>query len=342
MTAEAFHGEDIDPLSAELSIRAVELSRRSGDPLAESAALDQFTATQLAHGHIHEAAASVRRRIDLLADVPLSAAMGFELVDSYQMATETSLGAGDLPAALRYAEAVHAAPIYREEPHLGTSRLLTVEALRGQWDRVLEASARFREGWERAGRLVAGNLALGASAVAMVHGLRGEEAEQAEWEEVVTILRRSYHDAARSRIVFNPVFDAIVLLHQGRPDGALDRLEHAPGNLREWFTGLWTHWYAALQAEASVLAGHPEADRRLAWARFTTTGNPVASAMVDRAEALASGDLGRLPAVAAALGRADAAYESARTLALAGGEDGARGAAALAALGATPLTAAPR
>jgi hypothetical protein len=176
----------------------------------------------------------------------------------------------------------------------------------------------------------------------MVHGLRGDEAQQAEWEEIVTVLRASYRGSKRARILFNPVFDAMVLLHQGRPPEALDRLEHDPANLRQWFTGLWAHWYAALRAEASVLDGHPEAAVRLAWARWRTAGNPVASAMVERVEALASGDVERLPQVAAALEAAGALYQSARTLALAGGEAGRRGEAALAALGATPIPAATR
>jgi predicted ATPase/DNA-binding CsgD family transcriptional regulator len=342
LIAESFNGVEVDPLTFDLANRGVELSRRTGDPAAESAALDQVTAVHLATGHIDEAAASARRRLEVLDPLPHSAALGMEVTDAYQMATETALGAGDVAAALRYADQVHALPAYREEPHLGTSRLLTVEALIGHWDRVLELSVRFREGWERAGRIVAGNLAPGALAVGMVHTLRGDEAKRAEWDEIVTVLRRSYTEEARSRSVFNPVFDAIVHLHLGRPATALARLDLDPGNLREWFNGLWTHWYAALRAEASVLDGHPDAEARLARARWMTAGNPVASAMVERAEALARGDLDRLPAVAAALDTAGCVYQSARTLALAGGEPGRRGEAALAALGALPMVSPTR
>jgi predicted ATPase/DNA-binding CsgD family transcriptional regulator len=337
LTAESFRGAEVDPLTFDLAHRAIELSRRRADPVAESAALDQLTAVHLACGDIYPAAASARQRIDLLAPLRQSAALGMEVSDAYQMATETALGAGDLPAALRFAEQVHALPVYREEPHLGTARLLTVEALMGRWDRVIELSERFLEGWERSGRQVAGNLALGASAVGMVHGLRGDEARRDEWDEIVATLRKSYRDQARSRIVFNPVFDAIVLVHRGDAAGALGRLDNDPQRLRDWFTGLWTHWYAALWAEASVLDGHPDAAARLARARWITTGNPVASALVERTEALAAGEPDRLPAVADALDAAGCAYQSARTRALAGGEVGRRGTAELAALGAAPM-----
>jgi predicted ATPase len=336
LTAEAFHRDEIDPVSRDLTTRAVALARALDDPVIESAALDQLTAVQLANGETFAAAASARRRIDRLRALPLSPPVGFEITDAYQMATETSLGAGDLQAALRFAEAVQALPVYRQEAHLGTARLLTVEGLIGHWDRVLELAVRFREGWERSGRQVAGNLALGASAVGMVHGLRGDEAQRAEWHDIVMTLRASYpHE--RHRHVFNPTFDAIVLLHRGQPDAAVGELDQAPEHLREWFTGMWMHWYAAMWAEAAVLAGHPEAAGRLERARFITAHNPVASALVDRAHALDTGDLDRLPAIATALEKAGGVYQAARTLALARGEVRAQGEAALAALGAAPM-----
>jgi hypothetical protein len=46
-TAEAWVGAEVDPVTAELAERAVELARRVGDPLTESAALDQLTSVQL-------------------------------------------------------------------------------------------------------------------------------------------------------------------------------------------------------------------------------------------------------------------------------------------------------
>jgi hypothetical protein len=65
-------------------------------------------------------------------------------------------------------------------------------------------------------------------------------------------------------------------------------------------------------------------------------GNPVASAIVERAEALLGGDQKRLLATADAFDAAGCPYQSARTLVLAGGDDAARGAAALATLGFAP------
>jgi hypothetical protein len=56
--AEAFSGDEFDPLTAELTDRATTLARRVGDPLTESAALDQLTAIQLARGEVRAATAS--------------------------------------------------------------------------------------------------------------------------------------------------------------------------------------------------------------------------------------------------------------------------------------------
>jgi predicted ATPase/DNA-binding CsgD family transcriptional regulator len=340
ITAEAFRGDDADPLSFELAVRGVELGRRAGDAIAESAALDQLTANHLATGAVFLAKACALRRLDVLAPVPLSAALSGELTDAFQMATETTLAAGDLPAALELAAHVHAMPVYREEPHLGTARLLVVEALVGNFDRVIELSDRFREGWERAGRQIAGNLAQGAAAVSMVHGLRGDDAQRSEWFDIVVALRASYdgHLLATSRIVFNPAFSAIVALHRGEPDEAMSAFDREPEQLREWYTGMWMHWYAALWAEGSVLSGHPQATDRVARARFITAGNPVVTALLDRAQALAEdGPPERLVEIAGALEAAGCRYQSARTLALAPGDVGERGRAALAALGAAPM-----
>ena len=99
LTAEAFNGAIADPATAELVERALTLARRVGDPLIESAALDQLTAVQLARGEVRAAAASALRRTELLAPMPVTAESGLELFDALSMATECAIAAGDLRAA---------------------------------------------------------------------------------------------------------------------------------------------------------------------------------------------------------------------------------------------------
>jgi predicted ATPase/DNA-binding CsgD family transcriptional regulator len=336
VVAEAFNGKDVDALTAELAERAVELAQRVDDPLLHSSALDALTSSQLTHGDIVPAAASARRRLDVLDATPVDARSILEVTDAYAMTAETSVGAGDLVPARRAAERLRDLPCLREEPHLATTRLLVVDALMGDFDRVLAESARFREGWERSGRPIAGNLGIGAYAVAAVHGLRGDEAARAEWLAIVAFLRTTVDGQQGLRTGYAPTLDAIVLLHRGEAAAAMEALAVAPELLRHWHTSLWRQWYAALWAEAAVLAYHAEAPARLARARFLVGGNALATALVDRATALASGDVGGLRRAAGALRAAGSRYQWARTLMLAGGEDGAQGREALSAMGVEP------
>lgn len=108
-------------MTAELADRAITLARRVGDPLRESAALDQLTSIRLARGEIISAAESSVRRTKILAE-----------------------GVRDLP-------------FHQEAGHLATARLLVVAALAGDWGRRDRSRRRFLEGWELAGRPRGGN-----------------------------------------------------------------------------------------------------------------------------------------------------------------------------------------
>jgi hypothetical protein len=68
-----------------------------------------------------------------------------------------------------------------------------------------------------------------------------------------------------------------------------------------------------------------------------TTGNPVATAIVDRADGLRTDDRAMLLHAAAALDAAGARYQHARTLVLAGNDHTAQGQELLASLGAAPM-----
>ena len=195
--AEAFAGPEDDPATAEATWQALALARQSGDPLAESAALDQLTAVQLVRGEVRAAAASALRRTSLLAALPVRADAGLEVSDACCMAADTAIAAGDLPAARGLAERVRDLPFYREEGHLATARLLVVTALAGDWDETVALGERYREGWERAGRPRDGNLNRGAYAAATVHGLRGDDATRADWIEVVHCLTTPDQAAAQ-------------------------------------------------------------------------------------------------------------------------------------------------
>jgi predicted ATPase/DNA-binding CsgD family transcriptional regulator len=337
LTAEAFNGAIADPATAELVERALTLARRIDDPLIESAALDQLTTVQLARGEVRAAAASALRRTELLAPMQVTAASALEFFDAFGMAAHCAVAAGDLPAARRHAERLRDLPFHREEGHLATRGLLVVTAFAGDWDETITLAERFREGWERAGRPRAGNLRSGAYAAATVHGLRGDDDARAVWLDIVDALGTPGRSLAE--LHFGEVFDALLLLHRGRPQQAAQVLHTPPEQLTEWYNSMWRTWYAALWAEAAVMSGHAEAAARIQRARLAAAGNPIATAIVDRAAALdgRDGDRDGLTAAAAALQDAGCRYQWARTLVLIGGEQGARGESVLAAMGAAPM-----
>jgi hypothetical protein len=127
---EAFVGANTDPVTAELTGRAVELARRAGDPLTESAALDQLCPSKWPAASC-AASATAQRRLELLSPLPVTAVSALELADAFYMAAECAVAAGNLRAARRYAERIAELPFHREEGHLATARLIVVAVLAG-------------------------------------------------------------------------------------------------------------------------------------------------------------------------------------------------------------------
>ncbi|NUP26924.1 MAG: hypothetical protein HOQ44_09555 [Nocardia sp.] len=311
--------------------RAVEAAFCVGDPLVRSAALDALAAAQLWAGDTFGSVDTARRRVELLAAVPVTPASALERMNALAEAAESCIGVGDLAGARRWGEQLRDLPLLAERGDFATSRLLVADALAGRSDEVLAAADRFLDAWIFAGREHAPTLGPAAAAVAMVHGLRGAVSARAEWLGIAGELavRPARRDA------YFAVFDALVLLHEGDAAGAAAALAAEPAEMDQRSVWVWRHWYVALRAEAAVLMGDPDARERLATARAVTDGDPVAAAIVERAAALLDGSPGSLPAVAAAFESAGCLNQRARTLVLAGGSFAAPGAAALGELGFT-------
>ncbi|TDC51493.1 ATPase [Jiangella ureilytica] len=332
---EAFAAADDDRDAAARTERALELARASGDAVVESAALDQLTGLRLARGEARAALASALRRTELLAG-PLDPQQGFELSDAYGMATESAIAAGDLRLARQTAETLRDLPSQREVAHVGTARLAVVMVLSGDWAEAVAVGELFRESWERAGRPRIPSMRRVAAALGSVHGARGDVAQQEVWRDVEAGVASADHRPHDQRAV-ESVFAALEALHRDRMDDAVAVLRREPEEFRGWFELIWRPWYAAAWAEAAVLAGRPDAVERIDRARLFTTDNVVAAALVDRAAALAAGDVDGILAAAETLDAAASRYQWARSLLLAGGAHRTRGLAALAELGA-PVT----
>jgi predicted ATPase len=329
--------DEFDPAYADLAERAVELAHRVGDVRLESHALDQVTAVRLVSGQAKAAVATVRRRLELVEPRADSPEMAWEHSDTLHMAPMVCMAAGDLRAAREYAQARSELPFLREADHLAVEWLLPTSAIAGDFDDAVAYAERFRRSWTEAGRPALGGIAFAPAAAAMAYGIRGDEGGHVEWLEITRAMRRVTEPMRGRETIYSPAFEGMVALHQGDIDSALKLVAGAPESFKPWHDAAWRPWYTAVWAEAAVLAGVPDRRNRLDRARFIVRENPIASAMVDRADALDTGDMDRLLAAADTLHDAGCHYQRARTLVLASGEARTTGESILASIGATPI-----
>ena len=120
--------------------------------------------------------------------VPLDASTAYHFNDYLLMASEVQLAAGHLRAAAKYADQLGALACYRDYPHPAIARRIKVDALAGDFEAAVDGGNRFLAAWERAGRPISRNLNVTAYAMAMVHGLLGDEPQRARWIAVTHAL----------------------------------------------------------------------------------------------------------------------------------------------------------
>jgi predicted ATPase/DNA-binding CsgD family transcriptional regulator len=311
---------DADARSREDTEQALRLAESSGRTLLIDEALDQFCALQLSEGNLSGAATTIQRRLDLLAAVPVDARSGFEHYDSLHMACQVSLAVGRLEAARRFADAITALPFFRQERHLGLGRRLSVDALAGDVESAMVHADLFERDWHRSGRPVAGNLAVGAYATAMVFGVHGDDERRTHWIDITQSLLTDNRRLHTSYNMWRVVFDGLLALHRDDLMLADELLSFRPGPdvpSPSTVYALWESWYAAVWAETGVLTGQPDASDRLEHARHLCSANGVALAIVERAAALHEGRIGSLDAIAARLTDLGCRYQADRTRLLA-------------------------
>ena len=258
----------------------------------------------------------------VLRDVPIDATSAYAFNDYLLMGCEVSLAAGDLPGSVAYAERLAAMPCYRDYEHPALARRLEVDVIAGDLEGAVERGERFRASWERAGRHRASTLAAGTYSLALAHGLLGQLAERDEWQRVTQhLLAARQVTTAGAATGWAPTLDALYLLDRGEAVAALERLAVGLDDplWRAWNTGLWLPWYAAVWAEAAVLAAHPDAATRVAAAAEAARENPVAAAVVRRAEALAAGNLDEVAGLASTFEALGSTYQRDRSTRLAQG-----------------------
>ena len=254
---------------------------------------------------------------------------GMDHVDCALMSAYVEMAAGRLDSARSQADALAALPFLREEPHVGWARRIEIDALAGRFDDALAIAESFRAGWVRAGRPRVNNFGPAAHAVAMVHGMRNDDAAREEWIEVTTDVLRSPGTLDEVDAVWPALFDGLLLLHRGDVEGALARMSVRPDELARdcaWHKRLFLAWYAAAWAEASTLGHADDLIDRLQIASSMAQGNAVALLVIDRARLLAAGGAmeawsAAAPAMAMRFDALGCAYQAERTRRLAGTGD---------------------
>jgi predicted ATPase/DNA-binding CsgD family transcriptional regulator len=297
---------------------AVTLAHEAGDLVMEDAALDLLSSVHLHRDDLPAAVDVVRRREALIDALPPVATTGFEHSDHYKYGAEILLAAGDLPGAADLARRLAGMPFNREEEHLALAPGLKIAALAGHFDAVVDQGERFRVSWERVGRPAVSNLANCAHAVAMVHGILGDDDRRERWVQITHELGAGSQMVAA--VAWEPTFDAIVDLHRMDVDAAVARLTTDVDEPEAWwhaFTMMFRPWYAATWAEAGVLAECDDALHRLDRARRAARHNPVASAIIGRAAAIAAGDRTAITSLAPTFAALGCPYQHERTILLA-------------------------
>ncbi|MBB4778604.1 ATP-binding protein [Actinomadura livida] len=292
---------------------AVAAARASGDPVLLCGALDAAGIAALTAGRFREAHRVAAERVGLLPamprDVPYPAP---EITDAFHMGSSCAVAAGDLPAALATARLAAADDLIGERSPVAVSTLLPPLVLTGGLREALDHAPTLWGVCEQAGSPLAW-VAPAVAAVALAHGLLGEEAGFRVWRARAERVA----GAARSRYLasFAAFVDARIALRSGTTDARPAELVDAA------FTDFppqdWYRTYArAAGAELAVAAGLPDGAERLAAARDAAAESDWAAACLTRAAGRLHGDPGELSAAAEAWERIGARYERACTLLL--------------------------
>jgi hypothetical protein len=185
-------------------------------------------------------------------------------------------------------------------------------SLSGRFDDAVETAAAMWQGWQQVGTPMEW-LSVSVASVALVHGLRGDEAFDHWRARTLEVAGVTDPTRSRSLMAFSAFVEARVALHAGRVDDARSLVDRAFAA----FPRLWYQGYArAAGAELAVVAGLPDAAERLAAAARDAAENDWAAACLARAAGRLHDDPEMLSEAVDRWERIDARFERACTLLL--------------------------
>jgi predicted ATPase/DNA-binding CsgD family transcriptional regulator len=303
-------------VSREFSDHTVSLARATGDLQLLDAALDARCASEMLHGDLPAARVTVRERNEMLAHQPYDVVFGMDHTDANLMGVHVHLATGEMRYARHHADVLASLPFLREEQHVALARLMEVGALAGQFDDVLPIAAAFEAGWRQAGCPQVNSHAPAAYAIAMVHGILGDQDQRRRWQEIKRMIMIDDTTTGSGDLIWPEMMDAFVLLHHSEADRAMHLLALDPDDPSLYRTtnqSIWRPLYAAGWVEASFGTEVDDLDERLRRAAHIARHNQLATGIIRRVEALRSGDVAELARIAVAFDEMDCPYQAART-----------------------------
>jgi tetratricopeptide (TPR) repeat protein len=303
-TARAWAGWDRD-----LAALAIEAAQDADDATLLQGALDCAHLTAARHGRLREAYRIARERLALLpALAGHRPADGIELIDLFHSASTCAVGVGDLSGALAIAaRAAEEDPVNGDYPFVSGLKFVAPLTLSGRFEEALRAGEKALAEWRTAGSPAMAWLSPAVALLPLAAGLHGEDdgVWRARTVEFAGTTARSGRLAACTAFV-----EARLAVHTGDTSDA-ERL------VRDAFEDFTLRWYAsyanAVGAELAVLAGLPDAEKRLEQAGRTAEECDWAAACLARARGRHTGDQTAIDEAAAIWHRIGADFELAET-----------------------------
>ncbi|MEU8802689.1 LuxR C-terminal-related transcriptional regulator [Spirillospora sp. NPDC048819] len=297
-----------------LGARAVEAARATADPVLISGALDVLRTAAATSGRLREAHRISGERLALLprndAGDPYPAP---EIDDVYSGACADAVAAGDLPAAFAAADRLLADDLLGRHPYLPAAKVIPVLVLAGDLQKALRYAVTMWDSWRRAGSPPAFGMPAAVQFTSLAYGLLGDRELSAQWRgrvDAVSGIPNPFQVQLSPLACF---VDARIAVHTGDLAGAAGLLERAfldvPGARYEPYAH-------AAAVELAVMAGLPEAEKRLPEVEADTEENDWAGACLQRIRWRLSGDAAALEASVRGWERLGARFEHARTLLL--------------------------
>ncbi len=283
--------EDRDGLGPALQ-SALEATRRGGDRVLRSSALDCQASVAVEDLRIDEARAAIDERLQIIGTSDEGDARHLvEVIDILYMASLLPLLVGDFREAL--ARGTQLDGLARSRGVFsGLANLVPANFFLGNFDECLAQLGEARSERGRHGEVGSGGLSYAYACAGAVWGYRGNEETSHLWFERAGAASA---DPPRKRTPLGIVMGADVHLHHGRLEAAAAILSPPPATVR----GEWRGWYGAMRAEALGGAAIDEAEPFL-------EGGVMSRSILDRAR-------GDLEAAYAGFRSCGAAYQAART-----------------------------